>query len=235
VRAAVGEDASDELGVGGIADVEDANAIPTAGSSRVWRRPVHALGPGQDRVDGEEEEPVCPDDRIALRPEACGLGEQLRAGGTRGVEDPEPAVVSGLCTVAPEREVGADVRRRRGKRKRHVGTVLVRVVRRDSARRKRSMATAARPTIATGIGPRINPPLARERRERNDRYEHCLQTPSKSPHRALAQRPPLHRSPPGGEHPIAEVIDRDRVRRQDLLGGLIHEYHSPHSAPSRLP
>jgi putative transposase len=39
------------------------------------------------------------------------------------------------------------------------------------------------------------------------------------PHRALAQRPPL-----SGEQPLADVIDLDRVRRRDLLGGLIHEY-----------
>ena len=43
-------------------------------------------------------------------------------------------------------------------------------------------------------------------------------------HSALEQRPPLHRSPPDGEQPLAEVIDLDRVRRRDLLGGLIHEY-----------
>jgi hypothetical protein len=29
---------------------------------------------------------------------------------------------------------------------------------------------------------------------------------------------------PSDEQPIAEVIDLDRVRRRDLLGGLIHEY-----------
>jgi len=29
---------------------------------------------------------------------------------------------------------------------------------------------------------------------------------------------------PGHEQPIGEVIDLDRVRRRDLLGGLIHEY-----------
>jgi putative transposase len=39
------------------------------------------------------------------------------------------------------------------------------------------------------------------------------------PHRALAQRPPL-----SDEQPLAEVIDLDRLRRRDLLGGLIHEY-----------
>ncbi|MCA1698903.1 MAG: transposase family protein [Actinobacteria bacterium] len=44
------------------------------------------------------------------------------------------------------------------------------------------------------------------------------------PHRALAQRPPLHTPPPSDKQPIAEVIDLDRVRRRDLLGGLIHEY-----------
>jgi transposase InsO family protein len=40
------------------------------------------------------------------------------------------------------------------------------------------------------------------------------------PHRALHQRPPLRKSPRGDEQPI----DLDRVRRRDLLGGLIHEY-----------
>lgn len=44
------------------------------------------------------------------------------------------------------------------------------------------------------------------------------------PHRALAQRPPLRTPPPSDEQPIAEVIDLDRVRRRDLLGGLLHEY-----------
>jgi hypothetical protein len=46
------------------------------------------------------------------------------------------------------------------------------------------------------------------------------------PHRALEQRPPLHTSPPDGdgEQPLAAVIDLDRVRRRDLLGGLISEY-----------
>jgi putative transposase len=39
------------------------------------------------------------------------------------------------------------------------------------------------------------------------------------PHRALGQRPPL-----GAEQPPADVIDLDRLRRRDLLGGLIHEY-----------
>jgi hypothetical protein len=44
------------------------------------------------------------------------------------------------------------------------------------------------------------------------------------PHRALAQRPPLRTPPPRDEQAIGEVIDLDRVRRRDLLGGLIHEY-----------
>ena len=44
------------------------------------------------------------------------------------------------------------------------------------------------------------------------------------PHRSLRQRPPLSTLVPGDEQPIAEVIDLDRVRRRDLLGGLIHEY-----------
>jgi putative transposase len=44
------------------------------------------------------------------------------------------------------------------------------------------------------------------------------------PHRALGQRPPLGTLPPSDEQPIADVIDLDRVRRSDLLGGLIHEY-----------
>jgi putative transposase len=39
------------------------------------------------------------------------------------------------------------------------------------------------------------------------------------PHRALGQRPPLR-----AEQPFAEVIYLDRLRRRDLLGGLIHEY-----------
>ncbi len=44
------------------------------------------------------------------------------------------------------------------------------------------------------------------------------------PHRALGQRSPLPTLPPPGEHPIGEVIDLNRLRRRDLLGGLIHEY-----------
>ena len=44
------------------------------------------------------------------------------------------------------------------------------------------------------------------------------------PHRALAQRPPLRTPPPSDEQPIAGVINLDRVRRRDLLGGLLHEY-----------
>jgi putative transposase len=44
------------------------------------------------------------------------------------------------------------------------------------------------------------------------------------PHRSLEQRPPLAASMASDEPAIAEVIDLDRVRRRDLLGGLIHEY-----------
>jgi putative transposase len=43
------------------------------------------------------------------------------------------------------------------------------------------------------------------------------------PHRALAQRAPLGKLPPG-EREMANVVDLDRVRRTDLLGGLIREY-----------
>jgi putative transposase len=39
------------------------------------------------------------------------------------------------------------------------------------------------------------------------------------PHRALGQRSPL-----SGDKPAADPIDLDRLRRRDLLGGLIHEY-----------
>jgi putative transposase len=39
------------------------------------------------------------------------------------------------------------------------------------------------------------------------------------PHRALGQRPPT-----SDEQPVAAVLDLDRLRRRDLLGGLIHEY-----------
>jgi len=39
------------------------------------------------------------------------------------------------------------------------------------------------------------------------------------PQRALGQRPPL-----SDEQSLADVIDLDRLRRRDLLGGLIHEY-----------
>jgi transposase InsO family protein len=43
------------------------------------------------------------------------------------------------------------------------------------------------------------------------------------PHRALGQRPPLRTASPTGE-PTGEVTDLDRLRRRDVLGGLIHEY-----------
>jgi putative transposase len=44
------------------------------------------------------------------------------------------------------------------------------------------------------------------------------------PHRSLRQRPPLSKLPPVDEQPIGDVIDLGRIRRRDLLGGLIHEY-----------
>jgi hypothetical protein len=47
------------------------------------------------------------------------------------------------------------------------------------------------------------------------------------PHRALGQRAPLC-----NERPLAEVINPDRLRRRDLLGGLIHEYQLAASSPS---
>ena len=44
------------------------------------------------------------------------------------------------------------------------------------------------------------------------------------PHRSLRQRPPLSELPPSDEQPLADVVDLDRVRHRDLLGGLIREY-----------
>jgi transposase len=44
------------------------------------------------------------------------------------------------------------------------------------------------------------------------------------PHRALGQRPPLRDLQPRDAQPPADVIELDRIRRRDLLGGLIHEY-----------
>jgi putative transposase len=52
---------------------------------------------------------------------------------------------------------------------------------------------------------------------------HVLHYNGHRPHRALGQRPPLSKLPPG-EHGAANVIDLDRIRRRDLLGGLIREY-----------
>ena len=43
-------------------------------------------------------------------------------------------------------------------------------------------------------------------------------------HRSLVQRPPLSRLPPSQVQATADIIDLDRVRRRDLLGGLIREY-----------
>jgi hypothetical protein len=45
------------------------------------------------------------------------------------------------------------------------------------------------------------------------------------PHRSLSQRPPLSRPPPNSDRAGTNVIELDRVRRRDRLGGLIHEYH----------
>src|SRR5262249_28395520 len=44
------------------------------------------------------------------------------------------------------------------------------------------------------------------------------------PHRALGQRSPLSVLPTSDGQALAEVIGLDRLRRRDLLGGLIHEY-----------
>ncbi len=45
------------------------------------------------------------------------------------------------------------------------------------------------------------------------------------PHRSLAQRPPLAKPPPIDERaPIPEPLPLERLRRRDLLGGLLHEY-----------
>jgi putative transposase len=43
------------------------------------------------------------------------------------------------------------------------------------------------------------------------------------PHRSLDQRPPLSQPPADGDQ-ASDVIELDRVRRRDRLGGLIHEY-----------
>ena len=44
------------------------------------------------------------------------------------------------------------------------------------------------------------------------------------PHRVLEQQPPLNKLPASDAHLLADVVDLERVRRRDLLGGLIHEY-----------
>jgi putative transposase len=44
------------------------------------------------------------------------------------------------------------------------------------------------------------------------------------PHRALGQRSPLSKRRPSDEDATADVIALDRLRRRELLGGLIHEY-----------
>jgi putative transposase len=43
------------------------------------------------------------------------------------------------------------------------------------------------------------------------------------PHRVLEQQPPLNKLP-ASEQSLANAVDLERVRRRDLLGGLIHEY-----------
>ncbi|MGH3143922.1 MAG: integrase core domain-containing protein, partial [Gaiellales bacterium] len=44
------------------------------------------------------------------------------------------------------------------------------------------------------------------------------------PHRALGQRPPDAQPPSRSELPVTDPIELDRVRRSELLGGLLHEY-----------
>ncbi len=44
------------------------------------------------------------------------------------------------------------------------------------------------------------------------------------PHRSLGQRPPCTEPPLSDVQGSADVIDLDRVRRRDLLGGLVREY-----------
>jgi putative transposase len=44
------------------------------------------------------------------------------------------------------------------------------------------------------------------------------------PHRFLGQRPPLALPPPTDEPAVGELLELDRLRRRDRLGGLIHEY-----------
>jgi putative transposase len=44
------------------------------------------------------------------------------------------------------------------------------------------------------------------------------------PHRSLEQLPPRVTPTASEERPAADVIQLDRVRRRDRLGGLIHEY-----------
>jgi putative transposase len=44
------------------------------------------------------------------------------------------------------------------------------------------------------------------------------------PHRSLRQQPPLNKLPPVDEQAPGDVIDLGRIRRRDLVGGLIHEY-----------
>ncbi len=52
---------------------------------------------------------------------------------------------------------------------------------------------------------------------------YCRHYNEHRPHRSLGQRPPISKLSPD-EPGVANVIDLDRVRRRDLLGGLIREY-----------
>ena len=44
------------------------------------------------------------------------------------------------------------------------------------------------------------------------------------PHRSLGQRPPLAQPPPTDHLAAGDVIELQRLRRRQRLGGLIHEY-----------
>ncbi len=44
------------------------------------------------------------------------------------------------------------------------------------------------------------------------------------PHRSLDQRPPLAKPPPIDVPPSNVLLQLDRLRRRDRLGGLLHEY-----------
>src|SRR6266700_5324781 len=55
--------------------------------------------------------------------------------------------------------------------------------------------------------------------------QHVLATYNEHrPHRSLGQLPPLAQTRPQNEQLTGDVIDVDRVRRRERLGGLVHEY-----------